>query len=246
MATIEFEVLALDGHNFTTWAMDHKVSLSLRGLYQAIAPPQQGVDALTDPHKYNALFIIRNHIHQDLKAEYILEEDPRALWLALQTRYEQQKAIILREALNEWNHLRIQDFKSVGVFNHVVHKLSAKLKFCKKEPSDVEKIEKTLSTLLPAQMILQQQYCERGFTVYSELIKTLLQEEEHGEVLMWNSNLRPVGTKPLPEVHTNTQTKQQRNTTNSSDPGNFKGKNMHKRQRQRKSRGANKGKDVPS
>jgi hypothetical protein len=40
MATKEFESLALDGHNFPTWAMDLKVSLSLRGLYQVIAPPQ--------------------------------------------------------------------------------------------------------------------------------------------------------------------------------------------------------------
>jgi hypothetical protein len=56
----------------------------------------------------------------------------------------------------------------------------------------------------PAQMILQQQYRERGFTVYSELIKTLLQAERHNELLLWNSNLRPVGTKPLLEVHANT------------------------------------------
>ena len=62
----------------------------------------------------------------------------------------------------------------MGEFNHAVHKLSAKLKFCEKEPTDAEKIEKTLSTMLPAQMILQQQYRERGFTVYSKLIKTVL------------------------------------------------------------------------
>jgi ketosteroid isomerase-like protein len=41
-----------------------------------------------------------------------------------------------------------------------MHKLSYKLKFCEKEPSDAKKIEKTLSTMLPAQMILQQQYRE--------------------------------------------------------------------------------------
>jgi len=242
MATKEFKALALDGCNFPTWAMDLKVSLSLRGMYEAIAPPQEGVAPLTAPLKYNALFIIRNHIHPDLKAEYLMEEDPRALWLALQTWYEQQKVVILSEAISEWNLLRLQDFKFVGEFNHAVHKLSPKLNFCEKEPTDVEKIEKTLSTMLPAQMVLQQQYRERGFTVYSELIKTLLQAERHNELLLWKSNLRPVGTKPLPEVHANTQSKQQRNATNSSNPRNFKGKN--KRKRQRKSRGANKGKDV--
>ena len=101
MATKDFESLALDGRNFPTWAIDLKVSLSLRGMYEAIAPPQEGAAPLAAPLKYNALFIIRNHIHPDLKAKYLMEEDPRALWLALQTQYEQQKAVILPKAINE-------------------------------------------------------------------------------------------------------------------------------------------------
>jgi hypothetical protein len=40
MATKEFESPTLDGRNFPTWAMDLKVSLSLREMYEAIAPPQ--------------------------------------------------------------------------------------------------------------------------------------------------------------------------------------------------------------
>jgi hypothetical protein len=88
-----------------------------------------------------------------------------------------------------------------------MHKLSSKLKFCEKEPTDVEKIEKTLSTMLPAHMILQQQYHQRGFTVYSELIKTLLQAKRHNKLLIWNSNQGPIRAKPLLEVHATTQKK---------------------------------------
>jgi hypothetical protein len=84
----EFDALALDGHNFPRWAMNLKVSLSLRGMFKAIKAPKEGATALSEPNKYHALFIIRNHIHPDLKAEYLMEEDPRALWLALQQRYE--------------------------------------------------------------------------------------------------------------------------------------------------------------
>jgi hypothetical protein len=84
MTNREFAELALDGLNFPTWALDLKVSLSLRRLYSAITTPQEGVAPLTDNFKYNALFIIRNHIHPYLKAEYLMEEDPRALWEALQ------------------------------------------------------------------------------------------------------------------------------------------------------------------
>jgi hypothetical protein len=79
MTNREFAELALDGSNFPTWALDLKVSLSLRGLYSIITAPQEGVTPLADNFKYNALFIIRNQIHPDLKAEYLMEEDPRAL-----------------------------------------------------------------------------------------------------------------------------------------------------------------------
>jgi hypothetical protein len=95
-----------------------------------------------------------------------------------------KKAVLLPEATHEWNHLYIYDFKFVGEFNHVIHKISAKLRFCEKKPSDADKIEKTLSTMLLAHMILQQQYRQRGFTVYSKLIKTLLQAERHDELLL--------------------------------------------------------------
>jgi hypothetical protein len=76
-------------------------------MFKAIKAPKKGATALPEPNKYHALFIIKNHIYPDLKAEYLMEEDQRALWLALQQRYEQQKAVILPEATHEWNHLHI-------------------------------------------------------------------------------------------------------------------------------------------
>jgi hypothetical protein len=86
--THEFDELGLDGHSYTTWAMDVKISLALRGVYEAILPPEERTVLLLDPFKYNALYIIRNHLHVDLKSEYVMEEEPNVLWNALQTRYE--------------------------------------------------------------------------------------------------------------------------------------------------------------
>jgi hypothetical protein len=57
-------------------------------MYEAIVPPAEVIVQLLDPYKYNALYIIRNHIHPDLKSEYVMEEQPSSLWAALQTRYE--------------------------------------------------------------------------------------------------------------------------------------------------------------
>ena len=92
----------------------------------------------------------------------------------------------------------------------------------------MEKIEKTLSTMLPSQMILQQQYRERWFTIYSDLIKTLLQAEKHNELLIWNSNQGPIGAKTLLEVHANAQKQTPKDANKNGNPRSSKGKNKHK------------------
>ena len=92
------------------------------------------------------------------------------------------------DAFHDWTHLRLQDFKSVGEYNREVHKTSSKLHFCGKEPTDAEKIEKTLSTMLPSDRILQQQYRARDYQVYSDLIHILLQAEKHDELLAKNGS----------------------------------------------------------
>jgi hypothetical protein len=199
----EFEELAIDGQNYPTWALDIKISLASRGILNALTPPTERAQPLPDMMKYNALYIIRHHIHPDLKSEYVMEEEPSALWLSLKARYEQQKAVILPEANHEWTHIRLQDFKSIGDYNHAVHKVCAKLRFCEKEPSETDKIEKTLQTMLPSDRVLQHQYRARNYQKYSDLIHDLLQAEKHDELTVKNHHQRKVGTAPLPEVHHN-------------------------------------------
>jgi hypothetical protein len=60
--THKFEELVLDGHNYSTWAMDVKISLALRGVYEAILPPQERTVPLLDPFKYN----VRNEVVSSL------------------------------------------------------------------------------------------------------------------------------------------------------------------------------------
>src|SRR4051812_12546312 len=197
MAAKEFEELALNGHNYPTWAMDIKISLASRGLVRAIQDPEtalpEGATPLNEQQKYAALFIIRHHIHPDLKAEYLQEESPSTLFPALKTRYEQQKAVVLLEALHDWTHHRLQDFKSIGEYNHAVHKIYSKLYYCVKEPTTVEKIDKTLSTILPLYT--------RNYTVYSKHIHMLLRAKKHDELLAKIGSQRLVGALPLLEVH---------------------------------------------
>jgi hypothetical protein len=59
--------------------MDIKISLALCGMHEAIVPPAERIVQLLKPYKYNVLYIIRNHIHSDLKLKYAIEEEPSTL-----------------------------------------------------------------------------------------------------------------------------------------------------------------------
>lgn len=242
MANREFAELAHNGQNYPTWAMDVKIALASRGIVAAITPPEQREAALPDQVKYSALYIIRNHLHIDLKSEYLMEEEPSALWLSLKNRYEQQKAIILPEANHEWSQLRLMDFKSIGEYNHAVHKICSKLRFCEKELSEGEKIEKTISTMLPSERVLQHQYRTRNYPTYAALIQDLLQAEKHDEINLKNLNQRPIGAAPLPEVHHNVHNNKK---FDGPKPKNFKGKSNKKRNsKKNKPNAQGKGKDT--
>jgi hypothetical protein len=62
----EFKELALDGHNYPTWALDIKISLASKNILSALLPPNERVEPPHDAYKYNTLYIIRHHLHPDL------------------------------------------------------------------------------------------------------------------------------------------------------------------------------------
>jgi hypothetical protein len=198
--TREFEELTLNGSNYPTWASDIKIALAARKISSTIQEPQQGA-VVTDHQNYFALALFLFYIHKDLKAEYVMIENAWELWVALKERYDQQNKLIWPEANHEWNHLRLQDFKIVADYNHAVHRICSRLKLCEKEPTDADKIEKTLSTMHPSDRVIQQQYGAHGYTVYSKLIHTLSQAKKHDGLLVKNHQKHLVGSAPLPEVH---------------------------------------------
>jgi hypothetical protein len=169
----EFDELALDGHNYPTWALDVKISLAFHGIMVVLTPTERNA-AFLDTYKYQALYIIRNHIHPDLKSEYVMEEEPHSLRVALKGRYKQQKAILLLEANHECTQIHLYDFKSIDDYNHAIHKVCAKLWFCEKELSEEDKIENTLQIMLPSDRVLQHQYQTRNYQHYADLIHDLL------------------------------------------------------------------------
>jgi hypothetical protein len=163
-----------------------------------INAPNANRPNITDIVKYTALLLLRTSIHKDLKKEYLLEENPRNLRVSLQERYEQQKEIICPKAQHEWNHLCLQDFKSITDYNHTIRNICTSLKFCEEEPMDAEKIHKTLSIMHPSDRALCNQYRKESlFPAYSLTKST----REGWWIAYEEPSFIPIGAAPLPDVH---------------------------------------------
>ncbi|XP_074337096.1 uncharacterized protein LOC141674274 [Apium graveolens] len=111
------------------------------------------------------------------------------------------------------------DFKSVAEYNSALFKISSKLILYGKNITDAEMIEKTLSTFHPNTMILAQQYRERNFQKYGELISLLLMAEKNNELLLKNYRIRPTGSAQLPEVHNTSFLKNERGKEHRGERG---------------------------
>jgi hypothetical protein len=127
--------------------------------------------------------------------------------------------VISLEANHDWTMLRLQDFKSIGEYNHIIYKICVRLWFCKKEPSEADKFENTLQTMLPSNKILQHRYHAKNYQTYSDLVHDLLQTEKHDELTLRNHHQHSVGSALLPEVHYNVK-------SNEKSDGS---KNQHKK-----------------
>ncbi|XP_022008034.1 uncharacterized protein LOC110907350 [Helianthus annuus] len=197
LAKLEFMALDITGKNYLSWVLDAEIHLNANNLGETI---KEGNKASTQD-KAKAMIFLRHHIHEALKSEYLTIKDPLVLWTNLKERYDHQKTVILPRARYEWINLRLQDFKSISEYNSAMFRITSQLILCGENITDKEMLEKTFLTFHPSNVILQQQYRERGFTIYSELISCLLVAEQNNELLMKNHETRPVGATPIPEAN---------------------------------------------
>ncbi|KAM2716090.1 hypothetical protein EV2_045615 [Malus domestica] len=147
------------------------------------------------------MIFIHQHLDEGLKSEYFMVEDPLTLWKALKNRYNHQKTVILSRARYELTHLRIQDFKTMAEYNSTMFRISSQLKLYGETITEEDMLENTFSTFHASNVLLQQQYRERGFTEYNQLISVLLVAEQNNEFLMKNHQSRPTGLTPFPKVN---------------------------------------------
>ncbi|XP_060202001.1 uncharacterized protein LOC132630452 [Lycium barbarum] len=116
---------------------------------------------------------------------------------------ENAKAMIfLRHHLDEdlkIEYLTIKD--PLVLWKNLKERITSILTLCGEKISDFDKLEKTFSTFHASNVLLQQQYREKDFTKYCDLVAHLLVAEQNNDLLMKNHENRPTGAAPLPEVN---------------------------------------------
>ncbi|KAJ9552243.1 hypothetical protein OSB04_016288 [Centaurea solstitialis] len=220
LAKLEFLALDITGKNYLSWVLDAEIHLDAKGLGKTIKEGNQ--ESIQDRAK--AMIFLRHHLHEVLKTEYLTIKDTLILWKNLRDRYDHQRTVILPKARYEWVHLRFQDFKSVSEYNSAMFRITSQLTLCGEKIIDEEMLEKTFSTFHDSNMLLQQQYRERGFKKYCDLISCLLVAEQNNELLMKNHETRPTGTAPFPEANVATYNDQRENNGRGRGHGKFRGR----------------------
>ncbi|XP_010675982.2 uncharacterized protein LOC104891894 [Beta vulgaris subsp. vulgaris] len=173
LANREFEILEASGQRYLEWRVSAKAYLKSLSLDHTVV---EG-GAPTPLEQAKALVYLKHHIHEELKSEYILVEDPKELWDNLKDRFEHLQRIIAPRAQHEWSVLRFQDFASVREYNSAVLRITSQLKLCGEPVSERAMIEKTLSTMHANNVVQQEQYRERRCQKFYDLIAILLVAE---------------------------------------------------------------------
>ncbi|XP_040967904.1 uncharacterized protein [Gossypium hirsutum] len=223
LTKLEFVALDITGNNYLSWVLDVEINLDAKGLRETI---KEGNEESTQD-KAKAMIFLHHHLLEGLKTEYLTIKDPQILWANLKERYDHQKTVILSKARYEWLNLRLQDFKSVSDYNSAMFRITSQLNLCGEKITDAEMLGKTYSTFHANNVVLQTQYCEKGFQKYSELIYCLLVAEQNNELLMKNHELRPTGSGPFPEANVSLHNGQELKEThhaNSSVRGHGRGR----------------------
>jgi hypothetical protein len=197
LQALMFPPLSVDGSNFLEWINDAKTVLSAENLARTLITPVASTstanhaDNIPEVCKWQALLLLRRHLDQALRLQYLEVDDPADLWVQLHARFHHQQTFFLPQARTDWLNLRVLDFPDFVSFNSELHRIVAQLRLCGETVTENELIEKTLSTFPLATAILSQQYMNMKYKKHSTLMAQLLLAEKHQQLLLRNAESRP-------------------------------------------------------
>jgi len=89
-----FPPLSVDGTNFLEWINDAKTQLSAENLARTLITPVASTsvptnlaDNIPEVCKWQALLLLRRHLDQALRLQYLEVDDPADLWAQLHARF---------------------------------------------------------------------------------------------------------------------------------------------------------------
>ncbi|XP_015072615.1 uncharacterized protein LOC107016762 [Solanum pennellii] len=229
LTKLEFTALQNSGRNYLSWVLDAEIHLDAMGLGDTIKEENKA----SNKSCVRAMIFLRHHLDEILKIKYLTVKDPLVLWKNLKERFDHLKMAIHPKARYDWMHLRLQDFKYIHKYNSAMFRITSQLKLCGETVIEVDMMEKTFFTFHASNVLFQQQYREKGFKKYSELISHLLVAEQNNDLLLKNHENRPTGSELLPEV----------NEAYAHHPRHEKGRGPHHGRGRRRDRGRDYGQE---
>ncbi|GJZ63406.1 disease resistance CC-NBS-LRR class family protein [Tanacetum coccineum] len=149
--------------------------------------------------KAKADVFLHQYIDEMLEFEYSNCDDPSILWKDLETRFNNQREVLLPSARDEWNNLRFQDFKKVNEYTSALFRICGTLRFCGQSVTEADMLEKTFSTFHASHINLQQQYRLQNFKRYFDLNVKLFVAEKNNE--LFSGHNKTTGSLELPEAN---------------------------------------------
>ncbi|GJZ07345.1 disease resistance CC-NBS-LRR class family protein [Tanacetum coccineum] len=140
---IKFPALDITGANYIQWTGNVKRHLKSMG---ALATLQEG-NKCSEETKAKADVFLHQHIDEMLEFEYSNCDDPSILWKDLETRFNNQREVLLPSARDEWNNLRFQDFKKVNEYTSALFRICRTLRFCGQTVTEADMLGHPGSTM---------------------------------------------------------------------------------------------------
>ncbi|KAL0424036.1 UNVERIFIED_CONTAM: hypothetical protein Sradi_0938400 [Sesamum radiatum] len=156
LTKLDFIALDVSGTNYLSWVLDAELHLASNKLGETV---KENTTA-SEQDCAKAMILLRHHLHESLKSQYLTVKSPFQLWKSLKNRFDHQKTVILPRARYEWIQLRLQDFKTIAEYNSEMFRIVSKLRLCGEDVTDEQMLEKTFSTFHASNLVLQQQYRE--------------------------------------------------------------------------------------
>ncbi|KAK9689908.1 hypothetical protein RND81_09G090000 [Saponaria officinalis] len=165
----DFDILDANGDKYLEWKVDFRANLKAKGIEHTIMDNNSS----RKQEQSKAIVLLRHHLSDNLKSEYLFVDDPKVLWDNLNARFQSLERIIGSKALHDWVNIKFQDFTLVSEYDYTLMQNSI--------------------TMHTDNNILQVQYRERQYTRYSDLIVVLRMAEARRNIMWHNQNKRPVG-----------------------------------------------------